>query len=487
MTFYTSPSPQRDQMYATVPLKNRHYEEKRTLAGLLHGHDMPIAAHMTNRCPAHGWTSFYSPSLEGKLYYTQCTSIRLITEANLMDVSTAWLVDACARYILNWALELYPDTITPTVELFLDPNAGTGRCGYYFVDHDARQIFWLTTTSINRFLGLPLVCSGEKLYLVMKLNYWRHLEMFGEHLNDIHKVLDEFVELHLYGRDLDLERILHSRFSLSRGTLEGRLSFLQTQPNATVLPYLAMLWGSIISEQLLQLNDDDHVSSRSSYSVPFRIISAVMFRCPIRVRLALEDEHAVDEAGLRDIWMDSVASHVAKWQVLVQCILGLMNLPSALAEPGPNPVPVLTRISLALGLFGLLVTVFYENCFDDMLHNGNRACNFIRSMHRTKKTAVLAILLSVPRAVFIWSVILFNIQAFAPFFCGVPLSISIPFCAMLICFVVAVYWIHASIGGYQGFSGRLPWHFIWVPQFVQKISFSWIRRRQHPPEQYNIV
>ena len=98
------------------------------------------------------------------------------------------------------------------------------------------------------------------------------------------------------------------------------------QPKSIVVPYLARIWSAIDNEWLSQLSlGDADEGSRPKYPLYFRIISYAMFGSPTRVRRSL-DKAPVDDAGLRDLWTTSIANYVAKWQVLVQCFLGLMNL-----------------------------------------------------------------------------------------------------------------------------------------------------------------
>ena len=93
------------------------------------------------------------------------------------------------------------------------------------------------------------------------------------------------------------------------------------------------------------------------------------------------------------MWVQSIADHSAKLQVLVQCILGLLNLyafsfpvevyrliifrPSALAVPASAPLPACTTISLFLGIGGLLLSVLYENCFHAMAQSADYSVSIL--------------------------------------------------------------------------------------------------------------
>ncbi|KZT32347.1 hypothetical protein SISSUDRAFT_1037809 [Sistotremastrum suecicum HHB10207 ss-3] len=137
-----------------------------------------------------GWTQLHHP--EGPSYwYHRDESV--VTEANMGDPMTCVMV---SQWICQIAIlvEIYGIVLQPSIELVLQPDEDNETCGYYFVDHVSRTIFWIeTTTTIDQ--DIAPVTSVSHLKLALTQNYYTHVEYFCMHIKLPESVRNELVAI----------------------------------------------------------------------------------------------------------------------------------------------------------------------------------------------------------------------------------------------------------------------------------------------------
>ncbi|TFK26151.1 hypothetical protein FA15DRAFT_667829 [Coprinopsis marcescibilis] len=141
------------------------------------------------------WISYVHP--EGTRYYVKPTSnLSLITEARIDDADQYQKIDhyfgAITEYIRKYNIQLPPN---PFLVLEL---RNSGNCGYYFVNHQKRCLFWLDSFDYSDMVQhVRIKHTTSHVGLQMLSHYWYHNELFPHlyHLTDenLHEIDDMVV------------------------------------------------------------------------------------------------------------------------------------------------------------------------------------------------------------------------------------------------------------------------------------------------------
>jgi hypothetical protein len=101
---------------------------------------------------------------------------KIVTEANLYHAEVMHDIDSFIEHIDN-VMRLKGIKLGPEVELVLEPmlsKDGTDIvCGYYFVDHETRCLFWLENFDVSYTLAdIKGVKSPAHIKLAIEAQYW---------------------------------------------------------------------------------------------------------------------------------------------------------------------------------------------------------------------------------------------------------------------------------------------------------------------------
>lgn len=113
------------------------------------------------------WNPYLHP--EGQLYFQrQFSNYAVVTEANLhrKDIENrvhSWL-ESIDDIIAEQQME-----VPPSSELFIELDDSLSSCGYYFVNHRTRRLFWLEQTT-TELLNIGMVVSPSHVGM--------HLDLF---------------------------------------------------------------------------------------------------------------------------------------------------------------------------------------------------------------------------------------------------------------------------------------------------------------------
>jgi len=142
------------------------------------------------------WTPLVHP--EGALYFYH-DDRRIFTDAYLYDPHILLHASAFIRRIDELKLAI---TIQPEAELVLEitPDyAGNLECGYYFVHHQTRSLFWLEEFEVEDLAcGITGLSSAAHLKYQIEAQYWKHWEFFPNNYSLSQDLIDELNETLLY-------------------------------------------------------------------------------------------------------------------------------------------------------------------------------------------------------------------------------------------------------------------------------------------------
>jgi hypothetical protein len=123
----------------------------------------------------------------------------VFTEATIDD-SMFGLLDGCINMLREMAkkqsVDLGDDDIELVVQLAQTEAGDTQMsCCYYFIDHNARTLFWLhdhqQTTDVDIFSGLRGVADPSHIRHSLESEYWTHCECYPKHQMNRPKIIKE--------------------------------------------------------------------------------------------------------------------------------------------------------------------------------------------------------------------------------------------------------------------------------------------------------
>ncbi|VDC02733.1 unnamed protein product [Peniophora sp. CBMAI 1063] len=438
----------REKLYPTTPCRTTRYDSK---MACIAPRDWTVAVttpHSTHgSAPAYvcsdGWQTYIHP--EGKRYYARGVSPRVITEADVTDVAVSRAVAAWIDALKEWAAEL-DVLLGPSVELFVEPELDTEICDYYLVDHGSRAVFWLESATTSE-LGLPSACSDAHLKLALEENYWKHVEMFCMHLDDLPGALEELISIYLHGR-ADLATSETSTFYFTPEVTDVHLDVLmkcRSMPrNPMVFSFIGRLWSFVANARFQNYYGEEHcrldrttrvfTHEERQPGIISRCLSAATFGLAHEIRAQL-DVQLVDGLVIEKVWSALIAEQTAEWQKIMTWTFALI-ISSALALP-VSPIPALAHTSLVLSAAALLLAVLLQQHFKRLTLDVDDACTFLAA--QDGNMTPLAIIFCLPRASFIWALILFVIQASCILFCSVPLNFGIVFGALILASAAGIW------------------------------------------------
>ena len=143
---------------------------------------------------ASKWSRLVHP--EGQPYFvrTEGFDFTVITAANMEDMHTEEQILDYVK-LANKELQRRGITIPPQCELVLELAGDQNSCNYYFVDHAAKRLFWLTDVHAE-LLGMPQAKSQSHLGtvhhtrratthchadLILQVYYWIYIDYFPMH------------------------------------------------------------------------------------------------------------------------------------------------------------------------------------------------------------------------------------------------------------------------------------------------------------------
>ncbi|KAG0692443.1 hypothetical protein DFH29DRAFT_969338 [Suillus ampliporus] len=129
----------------------------------------------SSRPAPSGWEARVHP--DGARYFV---NERFVTEADLYQSTTLASINACAQHLWNTAGDLMLQ-VADDVQVMLQLASLDGErvCGYYFINHATRALFWIEEMPANTLSnGVEGLHYLHQFRYAIEAEYWRHCELY---------------------------------------------------------------------------------------------------------------------------------------------------------------------------------------------------------------------------------------------------------------------------------------------------------------------
>ncbi|KAH9042552.1 hypothetical protein EDB85DRAFT_2139121 [Lactarius pseudohatsudake] len=405
-------SPNKSNLFPILPSTVRDSRYRDAVRVRVSPTVVPLGANLVS-APSYqsqGWTVSAHP--EGKRYAHVEThpGITLVTEAHIAEPGVSDQLYAWLAMICNVITEEHVP-LPEASHLFLEIHQDSGTCNYYFAQHDLRTIFWLHALDTIS-VGLPHSFSSGHLQYALQENYWIHVELFPETASPYSlTALNELQIIFLHARAVNWVSADHA-----------------SSPYITT--YVARLWATVANHRFFTHFGEEHCrlsSDQSILEVPDSKRSVVLAFISNALLFALPNEH---QARFESLWVDQLA-YTAPWRKHVSGTIDELNQMTSwlLALTISNTfmiqvssIPALTHSSLLLCAFGLIMTTVVLREQRGLVDtNAATAAVYLDDRNTTNcGFQPIAIVHSLPKALFVWAMLLFAIQGFWMTFAGLP-------------------------------------------------------------------
>ncbi|KAH9031469.1 hypothetical protein EDB84DRAFT_1578763 [Lactarius hengduanensis] len=357
--------------------------------------------------PSHqpqGWT--ISTRLEKRR--RAHTRITIVTEARNMDSEpgvtdqlNAWLA-----VVRNVTAEKHIH-LPETSHLFLEIHQDLGTCNYYFVDHFLRTVFWLHT--------LDMWAKSSHPEHSLQENYWIHVGLFPESASNYSAAaLNELRIVLLHARE-DAFTLMSPTFPYTDEECGWSIYILKLIEDHTSSPqtttYVARSWVTIKSHRSFI-----HFDSKRSFILT-AVSKMLLFGLPDEHRACFESL-CVDQLIYTSRWHEHVSQTIGDLKQEILRILALLSA-NILMTQIPS-FPTLTKLSSILCVLGLTVALFLLQ--EQRRLVCTKATTSLDDLVTSYGFQPVAIVHSLPQALFVWALLLFAIQYFWMTFYGVSLT-----------------------------------------------------------------
>ncbi|KAF8273489.1 hypothetical protein EI94DRAFT_1716017 [Lactarius quietus] len=418
---------------------------------------VPLGAHQIS-APSYqsqGWTISAHP--EGKRYahIKSQAGITLVTEAHITEPGVSDQLNSWLTVIYDTIAEEHVP-VSETSHLFLEIHQESGTCNYYFAQHDLRTIFWLDQLDTIS-VGLPSSFSSNHLQYALQENYWIHVELFPETASQYSlTALNELQVIFLHAR-ADALTSETPTFPYPPEQSEEFIDLLQRGKDRAsspyVITYVARLWATVANHRFFIHFGEDHCrlsSDQSILAVPDNKQSLILTIITNALLFGLPNEHQakfeslwVDQLAYTSPWRKHVSGTVEELNLIMSWFLALLISNTLMIQV--SSIPALIHSSLLLCIFGLIMTSVLLREQRGLVGTNAATAAVYLDDRNTKSCGFqpIAIVHSLPKALFVWALLLFAIQGFWMTFAGLPpyllLSTLFPIAAVLVV-VCACIW-----------------------------------------------
>ncbi|KZT25700.1 hypothetical protein NEOLEDRAFT_1133215 [Neolentinus lepideus HHB14362 ss-1] len=367
-----------------------------------------------------GWSSHINP--EGQTYFFGTIPLRVVTEERL---HVQEVLDKICKWIIYFAELLKEREIQgiDSVELYLELSSE--GCLYYLVDHSSRREFWLEDVSTEA-LGLPQADSPAHLGYVLEEHYWTHVEHFPMHSGGIPRsILDDLRAIFVQG-SIDQLTSNCSPFPYPPQDCKKFIKLLKLPRDSELVTdgnlifTVARLW-SVISghrfnihyggEQPKFSREQSTLDSPRSSRFLTRSISCILWRIP-EVYINKLDKIYDDNIVYADHWRMFMSRCIDDWQATTTWSLGFLMTNTLLLLNFSYRLP-LGSVSLLLCVGSILSAIGLS-----MYHHDQReavsaeAAAYLDNVQSDRwGFDLIGTLYSLPKALFVWALVLFAVQS----------------------------------------------------------------------------
>ncbi|KAF8884900.1 hypothetical protein CPB84DRAFT_1788808 [Gymnopilus junonius] len=391
--------------------------------------------------PPH-WSAVTHP--EGNIYFYRNVGLRVVTNSYMYtpeigEKTCAWATEA-ERQATNRGFPL-----TDSIELYLQVD--DEGCNYYFIDRVTQTVFWLDEYDTSE-LGLHPVVSPSHLKWVLEAQFWSHIENFSMHFGGLsRKSLEDLILIFSHAVADTLTSAV-STFPYDGPTCEKFLNLLLSSRDRIhdghTVTFVARLWSIIVynryethyGQEQSRLSRDSSIlvneDSETQWTRP--VLSWLSFGSSDSYLKCLDDLF-VDQFVYGSDWDNFMTQCVKGWQ---QCTIASMGLLLLHIFCFFLPVSsVLAFISASLCSISFLASILLIHRHEGISTSGaDRAFDYLYTVSSPRfKFQGVALAFSLPKAVFLWSILVFFSQ-WAILLCH---YISFKYAAVCVAAVVSVF------------------------------------------------
>ncbi|CDO70480.1 hypothetical protein BN946_scf184569.g23 [Trametes cinnabarina] len=392
-----------------------------------------------------GWRKYVHP--EGQVYWRHSKGTRTYyTNTYLYDHSSLQDIQEAVQYVER-ELSGHPDLRGKSIEIGLEiyTESGTEKeakkfpC-YYMCDSESREIFWLVECSIDWAVeeeNFP-VYDPEHLRHLLKRSYWQHVEMFPHDKplrDETLKKLVAVLSYHLYDRETsrtsnapygadDLHRFveLFRNIHITNDSVSHYDMVKVARMKALLCAdqfrhYHGTKWARLDSNRSVH---KDIAVAKHDHSWWFYLTSWLLFFSP-SIYIKRLDEMWLDEKINHQPWRKFIHELQEDWTasitpstVILGANVGFLAIQSV--DQGGEMVPhrsagqIISYISTLLTIGNIIACTVLARQHRPSLHrHAEDALNYLaRRANEKWQAELLAIVLSIPTAFFVWGLLAFS-------------------------------------------------------------------------------
>ncbi|OCH87220.1 hypothetical protein OBBRIDRAFT_796399 [Obba rivulosa] len=421
------PVPCKGSLQAKVATANLRYDRVKRITPS--NQDIPagFCSYSVEQQPRYlpaGWSPHIQP--EGQRYFACDSALHVVTEANLYLPEIQDRIEYWTREV-NTRLAERKIGLPESAELFLELDEYSDSCFYYLVDHAFRVIFWLEPTTTTMLYLMPSV-SLSHLRLALEEQYWSHLEFYPSHrIERLSLRLPELINVFLHAQ-VDTMTSNVSTFPYNAADCEKFLGILKTiQDEKTVIDgysvcTLARLWIMVLhnqhqthhGEEVARLSRDQQILESSTPTrrrwlyAPLRHL---LFKIPAYYEDRLEDLFT-DRIVYIHQWRDFMGECREEWKQYGSWTLALLLFNALLLiAPGTSTLVAVASMFVCNLAIVSAAALFVKHQRLTTYIASDLATHLKDEQHDVTGFQSYAIQLSLPKALFIWAIVISSTQA----------------------------------------------------------------------------
>ncbi|KAJ7205212.1 hypothetical protein GGX14DRAFT_568961 [Mycena pura] len=293
-----------------------------------------------------GWTAHVHP--EGALYYVHDEK-RIFTDAHLhidtvFDAATAFIdkIEGPGSYEDNGMITSRRANGVDLVLDLVESEDGRGRmrCGYYFVDHLERIVFWDHPFELERLSHGQYVTSAQHIKTELAVQFWRHCELFPSTISVTRELIAELrdVLIHRIGDAMtsptstvadsveDLLKMLTVVESMKENVdIETDFSGSACVIGRLMWRFTSQMFHHFYGEPCARLDKTQSVYGNvPQHSLLIKIIAPILLNAPL-THLRMFEEVYADEIVSHVHWRRIIERLDQEWQQLTLFATVLLN------------------------------------------------------------------------------------------------------------------------------------------------------------------
>ncbi|KAJ6582987.1 hypothetical protein DFH09DRAFT_1029437 [Mycena vulgaris] len=422
-------------VFPTAPELFERYDRGETTSKMSTKHTIHPRHRGSPRKGRDGWTAHIHP--EGALYYVHDEK-RIFTDTHLyddivFDIATSF-IDKIDRFYSDNLICQNPDE--DLVLDFVKNEEGGNSCGYYFVDHGERLVFWDDAFELDRMShGREVhgVTSPQHIKTELEVQFWRHCELFPSAISLTLELVGELRDILVH----NLGDAMTSPNSTAPYSVEDLLNMLTvaesmkenvgTDHGGAVCVLGRLMW--IFTSQKFYLFHGEPCArldrSQSVYgcvprhSLLIKIVAPLLFNAPLTHLRTLHDAYG-DEIVSNAPWQRITEVLNIEWQELTLFATVLLNADMAFlsistVDNGVNSTrttaQIASYVSVVASLGSAIVGLILARQNRDRRGAQNyiyQAAEYLGSHYESRfGFEPLAILYSLPFALLMWGTLAF--------------------------------------------------------------------------------